>query len=737
MSTGPYRLATPRRLNPPNTLVLYSQACVLWLDATDAASRMSSNVGVPLRTLMARRRHAERPAGKETIVPTRLRRPAAVPLVTIDPHTSVWSLADRLTDDWPRHWTGTKMALYGVVRVDGVPYRFMGGAEFLARAATQLSLAIGATQTTYVFHAGAIELTVVFTSPLLPDDPDLLSRPATYLTLTARPLDAHPHDVLAYVDMTGEWAVNLPHDRVVWEVPQAEGIQAASFRAEHQRVLAEAGDHRRIEWGSAFLALAAADGTLLVGDIDHCRDAFVAEGVLRAGPLKPAPRKTDYNSDPVAAAMLPLPLDGGARTLVIAYDDEWSIEHMGQRLRPWWRRHPDAAAAPMLTAALREAGPVLARCAAFDADLMRRATDVAGPGYADLLALTWRQAIAAHKLVQGADGRMLFFSKENFSNGCIATVDVTYPSAPLFLLYAPALLKGMLDPVLEYCASPDWPHPFPAHDLGTYPIANGQTYRDFQTRRGPDENIVETQMPVEEAGNMLVLLAAITRADGSAAYAAPHWALLRQWADYLVDWGLDPGAQLCTDDFAGVLGHNVNLSAKAIMGLGGFAQIAARLGHADDAARYRAIAEGFAADWLRLARDGAGTRLAFDQPGTWSLKYNLVWDRLLGLDLFPEAELRREQAFYRTKAEAFGTPLDSRGTVTKPEWMLWAACLTPDPALLGDTIDRILRYANETPNRVPFSDLYFSDNARKMGFQARSVVGGFWIALLAEACRRG
>ena len=186
-----------------------------------------------------------------------------------------------------------------------------------------------------------------------------------------------------------------------------------------------------------------------------------------------------------------------------------------------------------------------------------------------------------------------------------------------------------------------------------------------------------------------------------------------------------------------MLGHNVNLSAKAIMGLGGFAQIAARLGHAEDAARYRSIAEGFAADWLHLAGDGDGTRLAFDQPGTWSLKYNLVWDRLLGLNLFPLADLRREQAFYRTKAEAFGIPLDSRGTVTKPEWMLWSACLTHDPALLRDMVDRILRYANETPNRVPFSDLYFADNGRKMGFQARSVVGGFWIALLAEAWGRG
>jgi hypothetical protein len=361
---------------------------------------------------------------------------------------------------------------------------------------------------------------------------------------------------------------------------------------------------------------------------------------------------------------------------------------------------------------------------------------VAGPGYADLLALTWRHAIAAHKLAAGPDGKPLFFSKENFSNGCIATVDVTYPSAPLFLVFNPDLLRAMLDPVIAYCASPDWPHPFPAHDLGTYPLANGQTYRDFVNKRGPDENIIETQMPVEEAGNMLILIAALTRADGNPEYAAPHWPLLRQWAEYLVASGFDPGEQLCTDDFSGVLGHNVNLSAKAIMGIAGFAQVATALGYTDDAARYRATAEAFAAAWLERARDGDGTRLAFDQPGSWSLKYNLVWDRLLGLDLFSKAELQREQNFYRSKAELYGVPLDGRGMLTKPEWMLWAACLTDDPALLRDWTGRILSYANETPNRVPLSDLYFTDSGRKIGFQARSVVGGLFVGLLADAWRR-
>ena len=661
----------------------------------------------------------------------RLGRPPAVPLVTIDPFTSVWSMANRLTDDWPRHWTGSKMALYGVIRVDGVAYRFMGGPEFLARAAEQTALTVTPTSTQYAFRCGAVELGVTFTTALLPGDLDLLSRPVTYLTLAARALDAHPHEVTAYVDMTGEWAVNLPHERVFWRVEEAEGLHIAQFRSEHQRILARSGDHQRIEWGTSLLAIAAGSGTMLVGDIDQCRDAFARDGRLSAAGLKPAPRKVDYNSDAVAAAMLPLAC-GGTATVLIGYDDEWSVELMGRRLRPWWRRH-GAGPHEMLGAAMREAAGVLDRCRAFDADLSARAAAVGGAAYADLLALTFRHAIAAHKLAAGEDGRPLFFSKENFSNGCIATVDVTYPSAPLFLLLQPELLRAMLDPVVAYCASPDWPHPFPAHDIGTYPLANGQTYRDFQTRRGADEDIIETQMPVEEAGNMLILFAALARADGNAAYAEPHWKLLRQWAEYLETQGFDPGEQLCTDDFSGVLGHNANLSAKAIMGLGGFAQMAAMLGRAEDAARFRAVAEGFARDWLRAARDGGGTRLAFDQPGSWSLKYNLVWDRLLGLGLFEPAELRREQEFYCSKAEVYGVPLDGRGTLTKPEWMLWAACLTDDRALLRDFCGRILRYANETPNRVPLSDLYFTDSGRKIGFQARSVVGGLWVALLAEA----
>ncbi len=663
----------------------------------------------------------------------RLRRPPAVPLVTFDPHTSIWSCADRLTDDWPRHWTGTKMALYAVLRIDGVGWRLMGGAEWCANAAEQIGLAVHATRTAYIFRCGAVEVTLDFVTPLLADDLDLLSRPATYVRFAARSLDGRAHAITGYFDMSGEIAVNLPHQRVVWDRHEADGVIALSFRAEHQNILAEAGDHRRIDWGTALLSGRAGRVTATIGDIDLCRDAFLRTGAATAAGLKPAPRKVDYNADAVLALTFDLSVmaDTVAReTLVVAYDDEWAIEYFGQKLRAWWRRHDNAGPLSLLADAFREEADVIARAAAFDADLTERARAVAGEGYADLLALSWRHTLAAHKLAAGPDGTPLYFSKENFSNGCIATVDVTYPSAPLFLVFNPALLRAMILPYFSYCASPAWPFEFAAHDLGTYPKANGQTYRNFD--KDPHQPIIETQMPVEECGNMLILVGALAHVTGDLGDARAHWPLLSRWAEYLVAHGEDPGDQLCTDDFSGVLGHNVNLAAKATVGLACFARLALGLGEAATAERFGTIARGFAASLLARARDGDATRLAFNRPGTWSLKYNMVWDRLLGLGLWPEAEHRRELAAYRARVELYGCPLDDRSTLTKPEWMLWAASLADDPALFADFTDRILRYANHTPNRVPLSDLYFTDTARKVGFQARSVLGGLFVGLLGR-----
>jgi hypothetical protein len=414
-----------------------------------------------------------------------------------------------------------------------------------------------------------------------------------------------------------------------------------------------------------------------------------------------------------------------SRHLVLAYDDEYSVEYLNRRLRPYWRRKGDGAA-ELLAWALADYEKLQERCARFDESLTADLTRAGGEEYARLGALAYRQAIAAHKLVADVDGTPLFFSKENFSNGSIDTVDVTYPSSPFFLLFNPTLLEAQLRPIFEYASLARWPFPFAPHDLGRYPLANGQQY-------GGGEKTEENQMPVEESGNMLLMVAALAEArGGDATFAGKYWGLLSKWAEYLNEKGLDPENQLCTDDFAGHLAHNSNLSIKAILALASFGKIAGLLGHQDLHDQYLDRARNYAARWAQLAEDQDHYRLAFDRPGTWSQKYNLVWDRLLDLHLFPPSIVDKELAFYQTHQNVYGLPLDNRADYTKIDWLAWTASLSSSSADFAKLFAPAYLFANESPSRVPLTDWYDTKTAEKAGFQARSVVGGIFIQMLND-----
>lgn len=610
-------------------------------------------------------------------------RPPAVPLVACDPYFSIWSQADKLTDVDTTHWTGKPHRITSVVTIDGKAFRTIGTEPATTAALPQTSVEVLPTRTIYSFEGQGVRLQLTFITPALPDDIEVLSRPVTYVSWDLSSTDGKAHKVSLNFDAKSEIAVNERNQPTSTSTSTEGKWVVTKTGSIEQAVLGKRGDDIRIDWGYLYLA---------------------------------KPRNFDAEIKVTAKPM--------SRWVMLAYDDEYSIQYMKKNLRPYWRRNGDDALA-LLKKSAAEYESLVKRCVAFDNELMADLRQAGGEKYARIAALAYRQCFAAGKFVADENGQPLSFCKENHSNGCIGTSDVFYPMAPQFLLFGPSVAKSFLVPFMNYATSERWKFPFAPHDLGTYPHANGQVY-------GGGERTVENQMPVEETGNLLILLAAVAEMEGNADFAGLYWNRLEQWADYLKAKGFDPENQLCTDDFAGHLAHNVNLSVKAICGLGSFAKLCELRGDQAKAAEYFQLARGFAQRWVKEADDGEKFRLAFDRPGSWSQKYNLMWDRILGLNLFPAEVATKEMAFYRKVQNRYGLPLDNREGYTKLDWITWTATLTQKREDFEALIDPVYTFLNETSDRSPMTDWYRTKNATKVGFTARPVVGGVFAQLLYD-----
>src|SRR5690606_20972642 len=119
-------------------------------------------------------------------------------------------------------------------------------------------------------------------------------------------------------------------------------------------------------------------------------------------------------------------------------------------------------------------------------------------------------------------------------------------------------------------------------------------------------------------GNMIISTAAVTMAENDASYAEKHWETLTTWAEYLAEKGFDPGNQLCTDDFAGHLARNANLSVKAIVAIRSYGYMAEKLGKKEVAQKYIDMAKQMAVNWQELADAGDHFALTFNDMNTRS-----------------------------------------------------------------------------------------------------------------------
>jgi hypothetical protein len=558
----------------------------------------------------------------------------------------------------------------------------------------------------------------------------VMARPVTYVTWDVNSRDGGTHDVSLYLDADGAIATNSSDEPVVWSRAEIDGLHLLRVGTSRQPILEQYGDNLRINWGYFYLAVPADQGhAVMAAGNDSYRRRFTSSGSIPDQDDLAQPRmpQSSYPAPPSLNAVFPLGAVGAApvsRHVLLAYDDIYSVEYMHQKLLPYWRtQFADFTA--LLKDAEQDYPRLRKRSEKFDADLQADLERVGGSEYAAIATLAFRQSIGAHKLVQDANGIPFLMPKENFSGGFISTVDVIYPSSPIFLLLNPKLAEAQMEPVMRYAQTAHWKFPYAPHDLGDYPLANGQLY-------GGGEISEDDQMPVEESGNMILMVAAVTRAEQNTEFAARYWPLLTKWAEYLRAKGFDPENQLSTDDFAGHLAHNTNLSIKAIEALAAYAQLAEKLGDHKSSEQYASTARAMAAKWGPMAAEGDHYRLAFDKPNTWSQKYNLVWDNILDLHLFPAEIAGREVAFYKSKLNPFGLPLDNRASYTKLDWTVWSATLAHNPEDFKTIIHPVYQFLNQTTDRVPMTDWYDTITAREVAFRARSVVGGVYIKMLAD-----
>lgn len=640
----------------------------------------------------------------------------AVPLITHDPFFSIWDTGVLPTARDTRHWSDAEKPISSSISVDGRSMRLFGrkgspAMKLIAENVTPLS-------SEYVMEEYGVRLTVKFTSPLLLDDFDILSTPITYVDFKVEFTDGKQHKVgvsLMLVDTFCSAGANVPPMRT--DLFESKGLKYGYMGQLRQKPLSGAGDHITIDWGYLFLA--------------------TEDGEIDLAPKNPNIAIRYQKTSEIEFTS----------TLLIGYDDVASIQYFGKLLPAYYARNGKTITEALQEFNVRHA-EIMERCKAFDKQLTEEAERLGGKDYALIVTAAYRQSIAAHKLVADTNGDVLFISKENDSNGCAATVDVSYPSVPLFLLFAPELVRGMCRPILKFAKMPIWHYDFAPHDAGRYPILIGQVYASKRRPKAQMDGATPAplyfypeefdaydftkQMPVEESADMLLMLAAVGRADGDYTLCRENLDLLKTWCGYLLKYGEDPGEQLCTDDFAGHLARNVNLSAKAVVGIAAFGMILEALGEKAQAKEYREKAEEMAKSWLNRASAPEGyTYLTFDRLG-WSQKYNLVWDKLFGFKLFPEEFYKKELGFYETKLNEYGLPLDSRADYTKSDWTMWVAAMTDDRAQFEKFTAPMAKYLRETPTRVPFSDWYDTVTGCSERFIARSVQGGIFMPLLMK-----
>ncbi|TCD64701.1 hypothetical protein EIP91_003775 [Steccherinum ochraceum] len=677
--------------------------------------------------------------------------PPAIPLAVRSPYLSAWlpqGQGTALNAGWATFWTGMIQGWAGYIKVDGKAYAFMGSAGGVtSEKAVQKSFQFTSTQSTFVLTAGPVDLTVTFLSPVEPDDLVKQSFPFSYMSMTVASNDGASHFAKVYTDISAEWITGNVSSLATWKATTDSNVVTHQIQLSTQVPYTE--DHDKIQNGAAYFSATQTSGlTYQIGQDVLLRNQFTANGTLLN--TQDTNFRAVQDEWPVFAFAWNLGKFSSTSATVVCslgHVRDPAVQYIKadgskqDRSLYFWSKYSTVAAA--IADFLQDYTNALSRAKALDATISTDAKKVS-QDYAELTALSLRQAFGASEITvsKNADGSfntsdVLIFTKETSSSASVNTVDAIYSMWPLYLYMNATMGKYALLPGLEYSASGLYKQQFAVHDLGShYPQATGLANGGLT-------------MPIEETGNMLIMVLSYIQRTGDTSLATQYHSLLDQWAQYLQSNALNPTSQMSSDAFAGALDKQTNLAIKGAIGIAAMSEIANLTGDATKAAQYASTAVSFASKIVSSGTSTDGQHLtlsvSFDRLVAarhrklmsliflhWGLAYNLYADQLLGTNLFPDTVYNMQTSWYGNKLAntQYGLPLDTRHTYSLTHWEIWAAAIAGSSTVRDSFIGGVLKLATNGKSNKPFGDWYDTVAGTENSFTARPVVGGHF-ALLA------
>ncbi|EIW62872.1 uncharacterized protein TRAVEDRAFT_99158, partial [Trametes versicolor FP-101664 SS1] len=639
---------------------------------------------------------------------------ASIPLAVRSPYMSVWynntngSLP--LSESLPIFWgLQETVGWVGRIRVDGRTYSWMGQDGSAPLSATVTDMQITPTRSIFTMHAGLMNLTITFLSPIEPSDWVLQSLPFSYVSVDASSLDGQSHDVQLYSDITSDWATG---DRVR-DVQWSQHATAGSIYHQVSLIDLQPGEenNQQAQDGVAYYGMANRQG--LTWTVDN---SLIARAQFRNLGKLANNASTTYGPMQQASPALAIAVDLGqiqststSVTWTVGFVRDPSIVYAApngatEQLRPYFVTRYGSDIGRAIDDLTSGYADTLQRAVALEKSIIADASNVSTE-YSDLVSLATCQPFGSIDITvsSDADGNpnatdVRIFMKD--IGGLSATQPVThaperiYAAMPMFLYFNASFLGPLIAPLLDAQDSLTGML-YAAQDLGRLlPRALNHSVEQSLTHGR-----------VTESGNMLIMAYAHARLTGDGSLIHNHYNLTKRWADYLVANTLIP-------DNHGA--NQTNLALKGVIGIKTMAEISRALGEQDDAQQYDVHAAALMDGWQALSLSTNTTPYAhaeYHDGDSWALLYNGYADRLLGTGMLSQSLLQNQTAWYKSLISAgacsvFPLPGLVWTLTLRAAWLLFTAATATDNDARDGLIHGVWARAGMNLVDGPFPEQY-------------------------------